>query len=230
MIKYFVLILFISVNLHSQNFKEVNNAQDVIDNHIAAIGGRDALDKIESVKMKGIIGEGESSGSLDIYFSDRYLYMDMNMMIFAFKMAYDKQKNKGWRKFGNKVDDLSKDELEANKRNTEGSMWKFYLNPSAYGITFEMLQNELIDSTDCYVIEVKKDNDVYSTEYFNRENFFKLREIKGGMVTDYSDYRRIENSDIIMPFNIKSQAGDVKLTEIKFNTKIDKNLLKKPKE
>lgn len=62
------------------------------------------------------------------------------------------------------------------------------------------------------------------------KTFNKVREIKGGMTNDFSDFREVGSTGITMPYSIKSQTGDVAMTEIKFNSKFNKKLLARPKD
>lgn len=221
-------LLFFTFTAYSQEFKEVKTAQDVIDNYIAASGGADALKDIESIKMKGKIGEGDESGSIDVYFSKKYVYMDISMKIFNMQQAIDVAKKSGWMKFGEMIKDLKEEDINKNLKNVEGSMWGNYIDPKEHGLKFEMMQNEAVNGSDCYVIDLVRDSASTTTAYFDTKTYMKVRELKGGMTNDFSDFKKVPGSDVIMPYNIKSATGDVKITEIKFNSKFDKKLLKKP--
>ena len=62
------------------------------------------------------------------------------------------------------------------------------------------------------------------------KNFNKVKELKGGMTSGFSDFRKVKDSDVVMPYKITSQTGDVVITDITFNTSFDKKLLKRPKD
>lgn len=223
-----LILLFFGFTAYSQEFKEVKTAQDVIDNYITASGGADAVKEIESIKMKGKIGEGDEAGSIDVYFSKKYIYMDISMKIFSMQQAIDVNKKSGWMKFGEMIKDLKEEDINKNLKNVEGSMWGNYLEPKEHGIKLEMMQNEAVNGSDCYVVDLVRDSAATTTAYFDTKTFMKVRELKGGMTNDFSDFKKVPGSDVIMPYGIKSPTGDVKITEIKFNSKFDKKLLKKP--
>lgn len=225
-----IIVFFTALNIDAQEFKPVKTANDVIENYIIASGGADALSKVESIRMKGKIGEGEEAGSLEIYFSGKYIYMDINMKQFTMVQAIDIKKKKGWMKFGTMVKDLKEEEIMKNKRNIDGSMFGKYLDPAANNIKFEMLQNEEVNGSDCYVIDVIQDSLSASTEYFDTKTFNKVRENKGGMTNTFSDFRKVGSSGVFMPYTISSQTGDVTLSEIAFNSKFNKKLLARPKD
>ncbi|MBE2228843.1 MAG: hypothetical protein IAE93_15915, partial [Ignavibacteria bacterium] len=108
-----VFVMFLAVfGVNSQDFKPVVTGQDVIDNYITASGGKDALKDIESIRMKGKIGEGSEAGELEIYFSKNYVYMDIGMKEFSMKQAIDVKKKKGWTKFGEMIKDMTEEEIK----------------------------------------------------------------------------------------------------------------------
>lgn len=226
-----VLAVFFTIfSAISQDFKPVKTAQDVVDNYIQASGGKDALASIESISMKGNMGDGEQKGTIVIYFSKKYVYMDINTSQFSMQQAIDVGKKKGWMKFGTMIKDLKEEEILKNSKNVEGSMWGNFIDPEKNGVKFEMLQNETIDGIECYVVDLIRDSLAASTSYFDMKTFNKVREIKGGMTNDFSDFREVGSTGIIMPYRIKSQTGDVAMTEIKFNSKFNKKLLTRPKD
>ncbi len=221
-------VLIFSFSVISQDFKEVKTAMDVVDNYILASGGEDELRSVESLSMKGKMGEGEESGTIVIYFSKKYVYMNITTSQFALKQAIDIESKKGWTKFGTILKDLNEEEINKNRQNVEGSLWSNFLDPKANNIKFELLQNEKVDGKDCYVIDLIRDSTTYSTSYFDFRTFNKVKEIKGSMTNEFTDFRKVGSTGIIMPYSIKSQNGNVVMTEIKFNSKFDKKLLEKP--
>lgn len=229
-LKVTILMFLMVFVTFSQEFKKVENVQDVVDNYITATGGADALKSVESVKMKGTFGEGSEGGSIEVYFSRKYLYMDLDTKQFKMKQAVDVDAKKGWTKFGTMLKDMKEEEITKQKKNAEGTLWANFLNPKDNGITFELLQNETVNGSDAYVVDQLKDGVSVATSYFDTKTFLKVRELKGSMTNDFSDFRKTGDENIMMPYKINSQQGDVTLTEIKFNSKFDKKLLKKPAE
>lgn len=226
---FFILVLLV-FSVKSQDFKEVKTAQDVVDNYIIACGGADELMTVESISMKGKMGEGDQSGTINIYFSKKYVYMDINTEQFSMKQAIDITAKKGWVKFGTMIKDLNEEDINKNKKNIDGTLWSNFLDPKENGITFELLQNETVEGKDAYVVDLMRDSASITTAYFDAKTFYKVKEIKGGMTNEFSDFKKVGSTGIVMPYRIKSQSGDVTMTELKFNTKFDKKLLTRPKE
>jgi hypothetical protein len=221
-------VLFTIFQSLSQDFKSVKTAQDVIDNYIASSGGEEAISEVKSMYMKGKFeGEGHT-GSLEIFFGKSYFYMDINMSVFQMKQAVDFKKKSGWVMFGNSVKDMNEEEMNRSMKSSEGSLWGYYLEPAKYGITYQMMQNEEVSGTDTYVIEFIQNSATLLTAYFDIKSFNKIKQIKGNDVSEFTDFRKVGSTDVIMPYSIKNKNGDVAVEEIKLNSKFDKKLLKKP--
>ena len=225
-----LLLIILVFTLKSQDFKEVKTARDVIDNYILASGGEDVLKSVESISMKGKMGNDEEPGEIELYFSNKYIYMDINSKMFSMKQAIDLGKQKGWMKFGTMIRDLKEEDINKSRKNSEGSLWKNYLDEKTSGITYELQQNETVNGNDSYVIDLLRDSVVFNTSYFDAKTFNKVREQKGSMTNDFSDFRKVGSTGIVMPYRVTSPSGDVSITEIKFNSKFNKKLLKKPEE
>ena len=226
-----VVLCFFSISTRAQEFKEVKTAQDVIDNYLLAIGGVEALKEVKSIYMKGKMASPEmngENGGIEIYFSKKYVYLDIATAMINMKQAVDIGKKKGWTQFGTMVKDMKEDEIMKSSRSIDGTLWANYLNPDAAGIRFQLMDNEEIDGKEVYVVDLVKDSASILTAYFDPKTFYKVREAGSTVITNFEDFRSTGTQKIIMPYLIKNKTGDVVVSEIKFNSKIDKKLLEKP--
>jgi|SRR4030095_2017430 len=226
-----VLFCLFSVSvIFGQTFKEVNTAQDVIDNYIAAIGGADGLKKVKSISMQGTIEGAGDSGTLKVYYSRDYFYMDLKTSVIHLKQAIDFKNNKGWSMFGDKVKDMSQKDITGNLMNIDESMWSYYLYPEKNGIEYELYQNKKVNGNEAYVVGFKSDGSVVETSYHDTITFYILKQVKVKDISEFSDYREVGTSKVRMPYYIRNQAGIVKISEIKFNEIFDKKFLNKPED
>ena len=223
-----ITCLLVITSGFSQTFKEVTSVQDVIDNYIVASGGADALGNVKSLYMKGELSGGGQNGSIEVFMGKRYIYFFVDVGVFKMKQAVDLKKKTGWTMFGSKINDMTEDDLLNNSKNAELSLWTYYTNPEKYGVKYELMQNEEVSGNDAYVVDLIQNEAVLLTAYFDTKTFYKVKQIKGNDNSEFSDFRSVGDDDVKMPFMIKSKTGDVKITEIKFNSKFDKDLLKKP--
>lgn len=225
-----VLCVFSSFT-RAQEFKEVKTAQDVIDNYLLAIGGVDALKQVKAIHMKGKMATDElngQNGGIEIYYSEKYVYMNISTAVFTMKQAIDFGKKKGWTMFGEALKDMKQDELERSKNSIEGTMWGNFLYPGERGVTYLLLENETVNGSDAYVVDLVKDGASFQTVFFDTKTFLKVKDATSTVSTEFADFKVTGDLKITMPYTVKNKAGDVLLTEIKFNSKFDKKLLKKP--
>ena len=228
-IKLIIFIcLFTVTQVFSQTFKEVKTVQDVIDNYIEAAGGEDALSNVKSVYMKGEISGGAQQGSIEAYLGKRYIYLNVDVGVFKMIQSADLKKKTGWTMFGTSMKDMAEDDINKNIKNAEVSLWSYYLNPEKYGIKYELMQNEEVAGKDAYVVDLIQNEAVLLTAYFDSKTFNKVKQIKGNDNSEFSDFRSVGDDNVKMPFMINGKNGDVTISEIKINSKFNKDLLKKP--
>lgn len=223
-----LIILFAATALFGQTFKEVKTAQDVVDNYIEANGGKDELSAVKSIYMKGdFTGEGHA-GSLEIYMGKNYFYLNLDLGVFKMKQAVDIKNGKGWTQFGDMTKDMNEDELKKNRKNAEGTLWAYYIDPVKYGIKYNLLPNEKVAEKDAYAVELQQEGAAIITAYFDAKTFDKVRQVKGNDDSEFSDFREVGTTKVRMPYTIKGKNGDVAISELKFNSKFEKKLLTKP--
>ncbi|MCX7877702.1 MAG: hypothetical protein N2510_03560 [Ignavibacteria bacterium] len=223
----FLLIFILKVN--SQGFKQVQSAQDVIDNYIEANGGADNLKSIKSIKTLGRMELAGMSAPVNIYVSERYFYFTIDIPMFSFSTALDLKEKKGWSKIGSKVTDVKDEEIDRNNEAAASMLWGYYVNKDKYGITYQLMQSEIINEKETYVVDFLKGEVVVETVYFDKETFLRVRQIKDNQMSDYSDFRNVSERGIYMPYLIKTQQGDIVISSYSFNDEFDRSLLKKPK-
>lgn len=226
-----VVLCVFSISTRAQEFKEVKTAQDVIDNYLQAIGGVDALKEVKAIHMKGKMASAElngENGGIEIYYSKKYVYMNISTTIFSMLQAIDFDKKKGWTYIGNMLKDMKEDEIEKSNKSIDGTLWGNVLNAKTNGVTFLLLENEQVDGKDAYVVELVKEGASFQSLFFDTKTFLKVKDATSNVSTEFSDFKETGDLKIVMPYTIKNKGGDVILSEIKFNSKFDKKLLKKP--
>ena len=227
--KLIPIVLLISLTVYSQNFKEVNSAQDVIDNYIIANGGEDNLRKIKSVKIDATMESEGVTVPLTMYVSRRYYYFYLSLTGFDFGSAVDLKNKKGWSRMANLISDLTEENYRNTKQNAQAMMWEYYIDKDKHGISYRLLPEEEVNGTKTYVVEFIKSDEAFLTVYFDATTFHRLKQIKEGIETTYSDYRKISSAGLYAPYTITSDRGVVKVNQYTLNEKFDKSLLNKPK-
>lgn len=214
--------------INSQEFKEVKTAQDVIDNYITANGGLDDIKKIWSVEMSGTMSFMGSTFPMKVYTSYDYFYMNGESSEFTFTTSMSLKEGFGWQNMFGMIKDVPKDEIERNRVNIESMLWTYYTDKDKYGITYKLMQNETVSGNDAYVVDFMAGDSLIQTCYYDTKTFYRVKQSKGKTISEYSDFRNVENSGTFMGYQVKTNQGDVTVTEYKFNVEFDKSLLKKP--
>lgn len=223
-------VFFVSLTGNAQDFKEVKTAQDVIDNYITANGGADNLGKVKSIEMKGMIGIMGGNFPIHIYVSEDYFYTGVETPQMPVAIAINYKDKKGWQNLMGKVKDETPESIEKNKERVHAMLWGYYLDKDKYGITYTLLQNEAVNGNDAYVVDFIQNEKSTQTVYYDAKTFHRVMQLKGQSTSEYADFKNVDNSGIYMAHLIKSNQGDVNVTEYKFNTTFDTKLLEKPKE
>ena len=190
------------------------DAAKVMQAYIDAIGGRAALDKVNSVYMTaeaelqpGMMMELEMKKTVKNQF-----LQEINVMGQSQKQVLDG--NAGYSFAQGQKKDMTEDEVKAAQIESSPFPEVNYLNG---GVTLEKI--EMVDGEKAYKINVDENTSIY----YSADTGLKLKEVKtseaGAQTTFYSDYQEI--AGIKFPFTIGQTFGprrfDFKIKEVKVN-------------
>lgn len=229
--KLIILFLF-TATFYAQQFKEVKSAQDVIDNHVTAIGGADALRLVTSIKMDGSVDVMGSQAPFLFFVSSEAFYIGLESDKFKFKTSYDGKNKTGWSQFGEKITDFTEAQVKRTGESIISALWGYVLDPKKYSIVYKQLQDEKLNDAEVYVIEFTRADTTVLTSYYDKKTFMKVKELRGTNETENSDFKSVtavDDSKIMMPFSIKQQ-GTVIVKKYEFNKKLSKKYFKKPEQ
>jgi len=214
--------------------QQVNvSGEEVIASYVKAIGGKEAIEKVNDYKMVGEMELMGQKGNVEQYFKKPDLsttIMSMQGMVIQ-KMAFD-----------GKI--LRMSGMQGSKEVTEGPEYDAVKNTAgvshemnyvANGYTLTVQGIESINNEDAYVLQVEKDGKA-TMEYYSVASGLKLRQSQtsetpmGEMqsITDYCDYR--ETGGIKVPYIIKQSAmGQVittTITSVEVNKGVEDSVFK----
>ena len=222
-------------------------ADEVIEKHLAAIGGRDALAKVKSRSMTGTIAVstpvGELSGPVEITNLApnkvrTLIKLDLTA-VGAGEMTVD-QRFDGTTGFvadsmqGNR--DITGDQLEGMRNATFPTP---FLDYKERGVTVELGAKEKVGDREAFLLTVKPKTGAPARQFIDAETYLPLRVMtkievpQFGAVEqtiDFSDFREVDG--VKVPFTIKSssaaQSFTITLTKVEHNGKIDETVFSKP--
>jgi len=242
--RLFIAALF----LVSVQIASAQTADDIVEKHLAALGGRAAMGKLKSRSMKGTITVstpvGDLTGAIEILNQEpnkQRTFVQLDLTAVGLGKVIQDQRFDGTSGFvidtlqGNR--DIAGDQLEALKN---GSFPNPLLNYKQAGATVELSGKEKVGERDAYVLAFKPKSGPVVRQYIDAESYFPMKQVVrinvpqvGGEVeqtTEVSDFRDVDG--IKIPFKIKTtsavQTVSVTVSQIEHNTQIDQALFSKP--
>ena len=222
-------------------------ADEVVDKYLAALGGRDALGKLQSRSMTGTITVstpgGEVSGPVEIVAqapnkSRTLIKLDLSALGVG-QMTFDQRFNgtTGYVMDSLQGDrDIAGDQLEAMKNTIFPTPLLHYKEA---GSTVELVGREKVGDREAHVLVLKPKTGPVVRQFIDAESFLPIKivvKIDTGQfgeveqTTELSDYRAVDG--VKVPFAVKTssavQSSSVVLSKVEHNTTIDETLFSKP--
>jgi outer membrane lipoprotein-sorting protein len=223
-------------------------ADDIIEKHLAAMGGRAALEKITSRTMAGTVTVstpgGDVSGPIEVIAqapnkSRTLIRLDLSSLG-AGQMVVD-QRFDGTAGYvldtlqGNR--DLSGSQLEAMKNNVFPSP---YLKYKEAGTTVELSGKQKLGDREAYLLILKPKSGPVARQYIDADSYLAVRSVIkvdvpqiGGeleQTTELLDYREVDG--VKVAFQIKTlsavQTATIVITKVEQNTTLDQTQFAKP--
>ena len=226
------------------------SADEIIEKHIAAIGGREALGKLTSRVSRGTLAlttpVGELKGTVEVYNKKpnrTRTLVKVDASAFGGTEIVNDQRFDGTTGYVidsfNGSRDITGEQLEAMKN---GSFPTPLLNYKEAGTAIALANREKVGTSDAYVIQLTPKTGPGVKAFIDAESFMLIRTIislnvpqLGGpieQVVDFSDFREVDG--ITLPFATKSvnpvQTIAATVTDVKQNVEIDDSSFVKPAE
>jgi hypothetical protein len=222
----FAVALFVSAaGLKAQT------ADEIIDKHIAALGGKDALSKLNSVMMEGtmnVMGNDITVKLAQVQNKGQrqdIVAMGMN----GYAIVTPKE---GWSYMPfmgqTKPEPVPAEQIKEalDDLDIQGNL----LDYKAKGHTVEYLGTEDVEGTECHKLKVTRKNSGDQTVYIDPKSFMIVRTVSKRnamgqeveMKVDYSDYKQV--SGIMMAHAVTQQFGTMVFTVVKVNEPVDDKL------
>lgn len=216
-------------------------AEAVIEKHLAALGGRDALVKLVTRKSSGTItittANGDLSGPIEIAAkapnkSSTHSVLDLSKMGMSEKMVLDQRFDgtRGWVLNSLQGDTEMPASQLANQRNNVFPTP--FLTYKETGTTIRLLPSEKIGVTNAVVLEVAPQTGPVSKVFLDPQTYLVMRTTltvehpgvgKFDQLIEPSDYRAVDG--VQTPFLIVTtsqvQTVTIKLTKVEHNVAID---------
>ncbi|MBL3659075.1 M16 family metallopeptidase [Fulvivirga sediminis] len=208
-------------------------AEKVIDNYIKAIGGKEALSKVKSVKIvMGADMGGRSITITSIKKEPKKMLLEVSMAGNVMSKQVLNEEEVAVTQMGNKVpiDETAKEQLMI-----EGYIFP-ELKYKELDIKTKLIGIEKVEDTDAYAVELTYPSGNKVTEYYDIKSGFKIRVSRNmetpqgevNMATDMGDYKEV--SGVYFAHSVTQPIGAMKLSiqasEVKVNPEVSDDLFK----
>jgi hypothetical protein len=240
-------LLVLALLLGCVRLAAAQTADEIIEKHLAALGGRAALNNLKTRSMKGTISVstpvGELTGPVEILNevpnkSRTFIQLDLSSL--GLGKAVQDQRFDGTTGYavdsvqGNR--DITGDQLEVMKNALFPSP---FLNYKEKGATIEFAGKEKAGDRDAYVLSAKFNAGPAVRHYIDAATYLPIKTVmkvtvpqvgEVEQITETSDFRDVDG--VKVPFKIKTgtsiQTVLITFTQVEHNKPIDAALFKKP--
>ncbi len=227
-------VLALTMTAVSSIMAYAQTADEIVQKHIAAIGGIDAWKKINSIKMNGsITAQGMEIPVSVTTLNGKGMRMDMTIMGTSNYMILTP--GEGWTYFPiqqqQKPEPLTADQVKQSQDqlDVQGELVDY----QAKGNKIDFIGKDDLEGTEVYKLRLTDKNGQEKTLFFDAENFYLLRETEkmkadGKEVeatVNYSNFQKLPEG-ITVPMTVDSEMGPVAMKTIEVNPTVDESIFK----
>lgn len=221
-------MLFMSVAAKAQT------ADEIIQKHIAAIGGMDNWKKITSMKMTGSMNAGGMEIPMTVTcVKNKAMRMDMTISGMAnYQILTNKE---GWSYFP--IQGQQKPEAmtaeDVKKSQDELDLESPLMDYKAKGYKVEYLGKDDVEGTECHKLKVTLKDGKEETEYIDASNFYHIRSVSKATMngkemqqtSNFSNFKKLPEG-IVFAMTQDEGMGAMNIKEIEINKPIDESIFK----
>ena len=232
-----IVLLFMTLGTFAQS------VDDIISNHFKAMGGKDKLAGVKSIKLKGNLDIGPDMKAPFTIFMKDGSKVRFEMELQGMKMVQALEGDSGWyiNPFGGKTDPerMSPEAVKDSKEQADFTGPLF--NYKEKGNTVELIGKEDMEGTDTYKLKVTKKSGDVTYFYLDATSYLELKQTSKHKFKDKemesahlsSNYKSVDG--IMFPFGMEERGSDdasqgqiMNIETIEVNPPIDERIFKMP--
>lgn len=214
---------------------KAQTADEIMEKYQAAIGGKDNLAKIKTIKMTGSMSvQGMDIGITQTIAVDKAMRMDISVMgMNGFTIL---TKNGGWTYLpfqgGSKVDTM-KPEMVKEGQSQLGLKSREFTEYKTAGTKAEYVGKDTMNSVVSYKIKLTDKEGNETMSYFDATTYYLLRTEKKVKTDDqeqevavtFANYKKMDEG-IVLPMSFSAQGAEFTFKTVEINKPIDENIFK----
>ena len=230
-LKLLVLFLVLGFNLQSQSLDEI------VTKHIEAIGGQASWAKLKSMRMEcGMKADGAEIKFVIYQIDKQAVRQDINV---AGMTGYSIIKTaEGWN-FAPWMGHTKPEPMTADDvKNAQDELYiqDDFITYKELGKKLEYFGKDDVDGTECHKLKMTNKDGKETTYFIDPSNYYVIKETEKKTVdgketensTLLSDYRKLDEG-IVFPMSISGPWGEMTISKMEINPKIDEALFSVPK-
>lgn len=219
--------------LVSANAVNAQTADEVIDKFIAAIGGKEKMMALNSIKMDGNLStQGFDVGIVVTVLNGKGARTDIFVpgMSEGFRITTP---SKAWNFLPfqgmTEPEEAPEDMLKAQQSQLD--LQTPFLNYAAKGHKVELLGKEKVDKADCYKLKITYKNGKTATIYIDGTTYYRVKSVTmvnangtdTEVETTYTDFKKTAEG-YVFPYSQTNQGGTITYTSIEVNKPVDEKI------
>jgi hypothetical protein len=227
-----LFVLFIAVNANSQTLDEI------IAKNIEAMGGKEKLLALNTMVMEGSMtfnGQSLPVKVTQVHNKASRFEITINGML----NYVIQTKDSGWTFFPiqGQTKPEAMPEATLKELSDQLDIQSILLNYKEKGHTVELEGKDDVEGTECFKIKVVTKSGMQQTFYIDPANYYIIKVVtktkangqEREQAQNFSDYKKLDNG-YVFPFSLTGFGpGELKITKVDINPKIDDSLFKPSK-
>jgi|GWRWMinimDraft_5_1066013.scaffolds.fasta_scaffold07746_2 hypothetical protein len=212
---------------------QAQTVDEIINKHIDAIGGKEKMMALNSVKFEGSLNtQGFDVVLVVTVLNGKGARTDISVpgMSEGYRIVTP---TKGWNflPFQGMTgpEDAPDDQVQSGQSQLD--IQSPLLNYAAKGHKVELLGNEKVDGADCYKLKITYKNGKVSTLFINTTSYYKVKSISktnvGGqemdLETTFTDFKKLPEG-YVFPYSSTNQSGTIIYSSIEVNKPVDEKI------
>jgi hypothetical protein len=214
---------------------QAQSIDEIVKKHVEAIGGEANWRKVKNFVMKGNIKANGADVSLTTTLVDAK-GMRVDMDIFSMKNWVIMTTTEGWTYMPiqgqTKPEAMTAEDIKSTK--DELHILDPFITYKEMGKKIEFVGKDDMEGVECLKLKLTNKDGVETSYWIDPTNYYTLKSVMKATIngkeeeqeSTFSNYKKHAESGIVFPMTTNSMMGDMEITSLEVNAKLDDNIFK----